>query len=119
MRLIRSMWPVSNIFFKCVKMQMVINLAPVSPSNKKSELSGRISEPLNFKILLVGVGGACPQTLLEACAFGARNLPHLVQNSCYGPAFGSNNFSLKAKQSWNTETFCRLTDAFKGVFPSL
>ena len=32
----------------------------------------------------------------------------------YGPAFGSNNFSLKAKHHWNTRKLCILTDAFKG-----
>ena len=42
-----------------------------------------ISEPLDFKILLGGGGGACPQTPLTARAFGARNLPCLVLKSGY------------------------------------
>ena len=85
--------------FECLKMQMVINLAPVSLSNKKvnfytcrrltflkknatENAYESISEPLNFKIFWGG--GACPQTLLTASAFGARNLPRLVLKSCNG-----------------------------------
>ena len=87
--------------FECFKMQMVINLAPVSLSNKKvnfytcprltflkknatENAYKSISEPLNFKIFLGGGGGACPQTPLTASAFGARNLPRLVLKSCNG-----------------------------------
>ena len=42
-----------------------------------------------------------------------------LASSCsgYSPAFGSNNFSLKAKHHWNTRKLCILTDAFKGSFP--
>ena len=67
MRLIRFMLTVSNGFSKCFKMQMVINLSPVSVSNKKVNIYTcprltflkknatenaykSISEPLNFKI---------------------------------------------------------------------
>lgn len=32
---------------------------------------------------------------------------------------GNNNCSRKVKHYWNTGKFCRLTDAFKGVLPSL
>ena len=82
-------------------MQMVINVAPVSLSNKKvnfytcprltflkknatENAYESISEPLDFKIFWGG-GGTCPQTPLAARALGARNLPHLVLNSGYGP----------------------------------
>ena len=72
---------------------MVINLAPVSLSNKKvnfytwprlteEKCHGNtyksISEPLDFKLFW---GGACPHTPLAARAFGARNLPRLVLKS--------------------------------------
>ena len=67
MRLIRFMLTVSSGFSKCFKMQMVINLSPVSLSNKKVNIYTcprltflkknatenaykSISEPLNFKI---------------------------------------------------------------------
>ena len=80
-------------------MQMVINVAPVSLSNKKvnfytcprltflkknaiENAYESISEPLDFKIFRGG--GTCPQTPLAARALGARNLPHLVLNSGYG-----------------------------------
>ena len=80
---------------------MVINLAPVSLSNKKvnfytcprltflkkiatENAYKSISEPLDFKIFWGG--GACPKTPLAACAFGARNLPHLVLKSAYSLA---------------------------------
>ena len=86
-------------------MQMVINLAPVSLSNKKvyfytcprltflkrnatENACKSVSEPLDFKIFWGGGGGkgeTCPQTPLAALAFGARNLPHLVLKSGYGP----------------------------------
>ena len=86
--------------FECFKMQMVINLAPVSLSNKKvnfytcprltflkknatENAYKSISEPLDFKIFW----GACPQTPPEACTFGTRNLPRLVLKSGYGPGF--------------------------------
>ena len=85
--------------FECFKMQMVINLAPVSLSNKKvnfytcprltflkknatENAYKSISEPLDFKIFL---RGACPQTPLAARAFGDRNLLRLVLTSGYGP----------------------------------
>ena len=91
---------ISVTTFECFKMQMVINLAPVSLSNKKvnfytcprltflkKNATGNayqsISEPLDFKISEV----ACPQTPLAAHAFGARNLPPLVMKSGYGPDF--------------------------------
>ena len=84
--------------FECFKMQMVINLSPVSLSNKKvnfytcprltflkknatENAYKRISEPLDFTIFW----GACPQTPLPACTFCARNLPRLVLKSGYGP----------------------------------
>ena len=77
---------------------MVINLAPVSLSNKKvnfytcprltflkknatKNAYKNISEPLDFKIFW----GACPQTPPAARAFGARNLPRLILKSGYGP----------------------------------
>ena len=86
------------------KMQMVINLAPASLSNKKvnfytcprltflkknatENAYKSISEPLNFKIFW---GGACPHTPLAAHAFGARNLPRLVLKSGYGPGLSTN-----------------------------
>ena len=88
------------ITFQCLKMQMVINLAPVSLSNKKvnfytcprlsflkkyatENAFKSISEPLDFKIFWGGEA-ACPHTPLAARAFGARNLPHLVLKSGYG-----------------------------------
>ena len=88
------------ITFECFKMQMVINLAPVSLSNKKvnfytcprltflkknaTENAYKIiSEPLNFKIFF----GECPHTPLAARAFGPRNLPRLILKSGYGPVF--------------------------------
>ena len=87
--------------FECFKMQMVINLAPVSLSNKKvnfytcprltflkrnttENAYKRISEPLDFKIFWGG--GACPQTPLPARNFCARKLSRLVLKSGYGPA---------------------------------
>ena len=89
-------------------MQMDINLAPVSLSNKKGELLHlpknatenaykSISEPLDFKIFWGGGGGGggrgMPQTPLAARAFGDRNSPRLVLKSGYGP--GSTRFLLK------------------------
>ena len=85
--------------FECFKMQMVINLAPVSLSNKKvnfytcprltflkknatENAYKRISEPLDFKIFW----GACPQTPLPARTFCARNLPRLVLKSSLATA---------------------------------
>ena len=50
-----------------------------------------ISEPLDFKIFWGGGGGGgggegMPRlNALAARAFGARNLPHLVLKSGYGP----------------------------------
>ena len=84
--------------FECFKMQMVINFAPVSLNNKKvnfytcprltflkknatQNAYKSISEPLNFKIFR----GGMPPDPLAARAFGARNLPHLVLKSGYGP----------------------------------
>ena len=86
--------------FECFKMQMVVNLAPVSLSNKKVKFYTcprltflqknatenaykSISEPLYFKIFW----GGMPPDPLAARAFGAQNLPHLVLKSCYGPGF--------------------------------
>ena len=88
-------------------MQMVINLTPVSLSNKKvnfytcprltflkknamENAYKSISEPLDFKLFWgggsgVGGGGACPQNPLAARDFGAPNLPCLVLKSVYGP----------------------------------
>ena len=77
---------------------MVINLAPVSLSNKKvnfytcprltfvkknatQNAYKSISEPLDFKIFR----GVMPPDPLAACAFGARNFPHLILKSGYGP----------------------------------
>ena len=79
-------------------MQMVINLAPVSLSNKKvnfytcprltflkknatENAYKSISEPLDFKIFW----GGMPPDPPAARAFGARNLPRLVLKSGYGP----------------------------------
>ena len=80
--------------FECFKMQMVINLAPVSLSNKKvnfytcprltfvkKNAYKSISEPLDFKIFR----GGMPPDPLAACAFGARNFPRLILKSGYGP----------------------------------
>ena len=86
-------------------MQMIINLAPVSLSNKEvnfytcprltllkkntTENSYKsISEPLDLKIFWRvggGGGGDMPPAPLAARAFGARNLPRLVLKSGYGP----------------------------------
>ena len=88
--------------FECFKMQMIINLAPVSLSNKEvnfytcprltllkknaTENSYKsISEPLDLKTFWRGAGGDMPPAPLAACAFGARNLPRLVVKSGYGP----------------------------------
>ena len=88
--------------FKCFKMQMVVNLAPVSLSDKKVKFYTcprltflqknatenaykSISEPLYFKIFWGGQG--MPPDPLAARAFGAQNLPHLVLKSGYGPGF--------------------------------
>ena len=84
-------------------MQMVINLAPASLSNKKvnfytypkltflkknamGNADKGIYEPLDFKIFWGGGGGTCPHTPLAARTFGARILPPLVLKSGYGPA---------------------------------
>ena len=84
-------------------MQMIINLAPVSLSNKEvnfytcprltllkkntTENSYKsISEPLDLKIFWRGGGGGdMPPAPLAARTFGARNLPRLVLKSGYGP----------------------------------
>ena len=88
--------------FEFFKMQMIINLAPVSLSNKEvnfytcprltllkkntTENSYKsISEPLDLKIFWRGGGGGYAPTPLAARAFGARNLPRLVLKSGYGP----------------------------------
>ena len=85
-------------------MQMVINLAPVSLSNKKvnfytcprltflkkndtENAYKSISEPLDFKIFMGGGG-----TPLAAHAFGAWNLPRLVLKSGYGPETANVHF---------------------------
>ena len=75
----------------------------------------RISEPLDFKILWGGGGGGMPPDPPRGLCLQCLNLA----SSCsgYSPAFGSNNFSLKAKHPWNTRKLCILTDAFKGSFP--
>ena len=86
-------------------MQMVINLAPVSLSNKKvlrlpkSDVSEdkchgkclkKHSIAFRFEnFIWGGGGGACPQNSLAARAFGARDLPRLALKSGYGP--GQNN----------------------------
>ena len=101
------------------KMQMVINLAPVSLSNKKvnfylclrvtflktnatENAKKSIPEPLDLKIIL---RGACPQTPLAARAFGARDLPHLALKSGYGSAFSSD--SVVQQKWWFLELFSR------------
>ena len=83
------------------KTQMVINLAPVSLSNKKvnfytcprltflnkdatENAYKSISESLDVKIFWGG-GGGIPPDPLAARAFGAQNLPPLVLKSGYGP----------------------------------
>ena len=89
--------------FQFFKMQMIINLAPVSLSNKEvyfytcprltllkkntTENSYKsISEPLDLKIFWRGGGGGdMPPVPLAARTFGARNLPRLVLKSGYGP----------------------------------
>ena len=93
-------------------MQMVINLAPVSLSNKKVNFytcprltflkknateNGykSISEPLDLKIFWGWGGGGMPPAPLAARAFGARNLPRLVLKSAYGPAVDVITPSLK------------------------
>ena len=60
-------------------------------------------------------GGGMPPDPLRGLCLWCLNLA----SSCSGcsPAFGSNNFSLKAKHHWNTRKLCILTDAFKGSFP--
>ena len=84
--------------FECVKMQMVVNLAQVSLSNRKENFYTcprltflkknatenaykSISEPLDFKIFW----GEFPPDPLAAHAFGTQNLPRLVLKSGYGP----------------------------------
>ena len=86
--------------FQFFKMQMIINLAPVSLSNKEvnfytcprltllkkntTENSYKsISKPLDLKIFWRG--GDMPPVPLAARTFGARNLPRLVLKSGYGP----------------------------------
>ena len=87
---------------------MVINLAPVSLSNRKvnfytcpkltcleknatGNANKSIYEPVDFKIFWRG-WGACPQTPLAARAFGARILPRLVLRSGYGPEVHTEEF---------------------------
>ena len=82
------------------KTQIVINLAPVSLSNKKvnfytcprlsflkknatENAYKSISESLDVKIFWGG--GGIPPDPLAARAFGAQNLPSLVLKSGYGP----------------------------------
>ena len=86
------------------KKQMVINLAPVSLSNKKvnfytcprltllktnatENAYKSISESLDVKIFggRGGGGDGMPPDPLAARAFGAQNLPPLVLKSGYGP----------------------------------
>ena len=95
------MLTVSIGFSKCFKMQMVINLSPVSLSNKKVNIYTcprltflkknatenaykSISEPLNFKIFWGSMPPHTPPPL-AARAFRAQNLPHLVLKSGRGP----------------------------------
>ena len=110
------------ITFECFKMQMVINLAPLSLSNKKvnfytcprltflkkkkkkkkKKCHGKyLQEHLwapRFQNFLEGVG-ACPHTPLAAPAFGARNLPRLVLKSGYGPGIWSNTSNTRRRVS--------------------
>ena len=86
--------------FECFKMQMVINLAPVSLSNKKVNFytcprltflkknateNGYESIFENFLGEWGGGREACLQLSLVARVLGARNLPRLVLKSGYGP----------------------------------
>ena len=86
--------------FECFKMQMVINLAPVSLSNKKVNFytcprltflkknateNGYKSIFENFLGEGGGREGGMPPAPLAARALGARNLPRLVLKSGYGP----------------------------------
>ena len=81
---------------------MVINLAPLSLSNKKVNFytwprltflkknatvnaHKSISETLDFKIFWTGWGEHAPRPALVVRAFGARNLPRLILKSGYGP----------------------------------
>ena len=74
---------------ECFKMQMVINLAPVSLRNKQLNFYTR--SRLTFLKKKCHCGKSlkercvCPQTPLAARALGARNLPRLVLKSGYGP----------------------------------
>ena len=72
-------------------MQMVINLAPVSLSNKKVNFYTYPKLTFLKKNAMGNAdkrfsGGACPHTPLAARTFGARILPPLVLKSGYGPA---------------------------------
>ena len=81
---------------------MVINLAPVSLSNKKvnfytcprltflkknatENAYKSISEPLDLKLFLGGMLPDPPPPYLAAHALGAQNLPRLGLKSRYGP----------------------------------
>ena len=88
------MWTVSSGFSNALlKMQLAIDLAPVSLSNNKvnfytcprltfleknaaenARLQEHLQEPLGFKTFW----RVCPQTPLKARALDARNLPRLV-----------------------------------------
>ena len=82
--------------FECFKMQMVVNLAPVSLSDKKVKfytcprmtfLTRAFLSLYISKFSGVGGGGGMPPDPLAARAFGAQNLPHLVLKSGCGPGF--------------------------------
>ena len=92
--------------------KMVINLAPVSLTNKKvnfytcprlsflkknatENAYKSISEPLDFKIFW----GGMPPHPLAAGAFSIRNLPRLVLKSGYGPDYSNHK-----------RTFCEIFD---------
>ena len=84
MRLIRFMLTVSSGFSKCFNMQMVINLSPVSLSNKKVNIytcprltclkknatenaCKSISDPLNFKLFWESMPPHPPSGLRLSC----------------------------------------------------
>ena len=84
--------------FECFKMQMVVNLAQVSLSNRKENfytcprltfLKKMPRKMLTKAFLSLQIskfsGGGFPQTPLAAHAFGTQNLPRLVLKSGYGP----------------------------------
>ena len=104
-----------------LKIQMVVNLAPVSLSNKKvnfytfprltflktknatENAYKSIFEPLDFKIFW----GSMPPHPLAARAFGARNLPRLVLKSGYGPDWSPNRRSASVRLNLSTFAWSR------------